>query len=106
MGYGSIYCSESVHTTRYRTRPCGKPVKDEGLCGVHLAAKRRVQANNAKREAALKIRMDRYTNDQAASKTYARELGFEVRVTGGSVTVSRANFDELLRQFNALKVGK
>jgi hypothetical protein len=34
--------SVSFHT-------CGKPVKDEGLCGVHLAAKRRKEANSEAR---------------------------------------------------------
>jgi hypothetical protein len=48
--------SVSFHT-------CGKPVKEEGLCGVHLAARRRREANDAKRD--LEWRQDRKRKDLA-----------------------------------------
>lgn len=31
--------------------PCGRPVKEDGLCGIHLAAKQKVARNDAVRKA-------------------------------------------------------
>lgn len=44
-------CPQTVYTDSrdVRGHRCGRPVKDEGLCGVHLAGKRRRQENDAAR---------------------------------------------------------
>ena len=43
-------CSKRVSIDSWHQAACGRPVKDEGLCGIHLAAKRKRAANNVKRE--------------------------------------------------------
>lgn len=49
MTADSLTCSKRVPRGPYDWRPCGRPVKDDGLCGIHLAAKRKRERNDAAR---------------------------------------------------------
>jgi len=43
-------CSERVRIDSWHDARCTRAVKDEGLCGIHLAAKRKRAANRVKGE--------------------------------------------------------
>src|SRR4051794_889759 len=90
---------------------CGKPVKDEGLCGLHLAAKRRREATDrARREHAREQTRLREFSEQrvqalaAVGITAAVEYGFDFarqrgQYTGG-VVIRGDEVDALLAAVN------
>jgi hypothetical protein len=47
----------------YQSMSCRRPVKEDGLCGIHLAAKRRRETNRAKKQ-----------DERAVSETTKREV--------------------------------
>lgn len=61
-------CQESVaYGSGYHFRICNRPVKEEGLCGLHLAAKRRREARMAQ--------ADREWEEKKAQDARLKELG-------------------------------
>jgi hypothetical protein len=60
-----------------RSQPCGRPVKEDGLCGIHLGAERR-KANNAEKRKVDQA--DTLRRGQALADRLARH-GIEVRVS-------------------------
>lgn len=46
---GEPACQADTGSDWYRHK-CGRPVKEDGLCGIHLAAKRRRETNQAERK--------------------------------------------------------
>ena len=64
-------CSKRVSIDSWHQAACGRPVKDEGLCGIHLAAKRKRAANNVKREQHWQDEKKRIEAAKAAAATGA-----------------------------------
>ena len=58
-------CSEVMFADRHRER-CARAVKDEGLCGIHLAAKRKRAANTVKRDQKFEAEQGRLKAARAA----------------------------------------
>ena len=54
--------------------PCGRPVKDDGLCGLHLSVRRR----RAERDAAGNARRQRDEELQREAERLGATLGIEV----------------------------
>ena len=85
----------------WHQRPCGRPVKRRGLCGIHAAADERAQANATARDAADRARDDQARRCREAASDLSQALGFDVSTTftlGGQpvVTLSPANAERLI----------
>ena len=100
-------CKELVGGGNYRWttyRPCGRKAKEDGLCGIHLAAKRRV-ANN---EQARIDKRDTSENLRKEVDKFLTEHGIDGRADyrwssdtySGKAVVS---LDELRRLIEAAK---
>ena len=96
-------CPEFVSdgNTRWpRYHRCGRAVKEDGLCGIHLAAKRRVRANEKKRQdaqsdsAKIRTRVEAFLAEHGvAGKAEYDARTYPLRYTG-RVSLS---LDELKR---------
>src|SRR5574343_1873056 len=78
----------------FASRPCPRPVQAEGLCAVHLAAKQRKEAAQAKRNAEWADGK----RVQARMEALVVHVGCAVWVdsTGTTVTLSVADFETLM----------
>lgn len=83
--------------------PCGKPMKGIGpkshrpLCGLHLAAEKRVVANDEKRDAAWKRQQEYWNETQAIAARLSDRCGVAVHLSNGrgTVSMSLADFERL-----------
>ena len=80
-------CSATVHVTNWHTRRCGRPVKDFGLCGVHLNKR----LKSEERDAA-------YTAERAQERTLTERASAFVSVNKGYVRMALDDFRHLLER--------
>jgi hypothetical protein len=101
----ALTCQELVG--EWARRPCGRPVKADGLCGIHLAAKTRRAANDVKRaEARAAERKRRATAERVAEHLAAcgipdvRAHDYGGDYTGG-IVIPPEQLDRLLELVRA-----
>ena len=68
-------CKRSVSIDSWHSRACGRPVKKDGLCGIHVAV---VERRAVKRQAEL----DKRTRGKAAAAKLAAKIGMKVSYHG------------------------
>lgn len=93
-------------------RVCGRPIKDDGLCGIHLAAKRKREANHEAWQRKMAESQDAHATARAACARLA-EMGIKAHPhyssfrngghTGGVVIESPAEVERLLRMLDAAR---
>jgi hypothetical protein len=67
-------CTELIHRD-WSIDPCPRPAKEEGLCGIHLAAKRKREANAAEWSArAAKLDANHRAAETACAKLAERGI--------------------------------
>ena len=79
---------------------CGRPVKRDGLCGIHAAANERRAANAATRQASREAQERAYRDAQKVADALTDATGIPFRVRGSVVslgTESAATLLDMLR---------